>query len=170
MKSPALQITNVKNPDGAPLIFIVHKDDTYRRLMLRYLTLAGYHSIRCFASGAECMHYLHLYPALVITEYNLEGPSGFVLLQNIKQQINKLPVIIFSGQDDISIATKAIQYGAFDYIVKNKYAFDNLNQSIEHLLSLNKKLNRNRRQYLAASVITFMVVLLLILLISWYNR
>lgn len=57
---------------------------------------------------------------LVLTDYNLEGMSGFSLLEQIKAspRLSHIPVIVLSGQGQSENRIKCLQAGAADFVNK----------------------------------------------------
>jgi len=55
---------------------------------------------------------------LLLLDYRLPGTTGLDILAKLNEQRHKWPVIMVTGQGDERIAVKAIQCGAFDYVVK----------------------------------------------------
>ncbi len=73
-----------------------------------------------FASAEEALLAMksHGLPKVVITDICLPGLSGENLLSTILHQDPDLPVILITGHGDISMAVKALQQGAYDFIEK----------------------------------------------------
>jgi DNA-binding NtrC family response regulator len=76
---------------------------------------------------------------IVILDYNLPGLNGFEALKKIKKLNPDTEIIILSGNNDVQTAVDLLKAGAFDYIVKDKEAGENV------FLSISKALNH---QYL----------------------
>lgn len=57
-------------------------------------------------------------PDLLITDIRMPSEDGLSLLNRIRQEFPKLPVIIYSGYDNFSYAQKAIHYGVEEYLLK----------------------------------------------------
>jgi PAS domain S-box-containing protein len=55
---------------------------------------------------------------LLMLDYRLPGTTGLDILSKLNERRLNWPVIMVTGQGDERIAVKAIQCGAFDYIVK----------------------------------------------------
>jgi PAS domain S-box-containing protein len=55
---------------------------------------------------------------LLMLDYRLPGTTGLDILSKLNEPRQKWPVIMVTGQGDERIAVKAIQCGAFDYVVK----------------------------------------------------
>jgi DNA-binding NtrC family response regulator len=55
---------------------------------------------------------------VVLTDLNLPEESGFSLMEKIKKESPSTPVIMATANDEIETAIKAIEAGAYDYVVK----------------------------------------------------
>lgn len=65
--------------------------------------------------------------AAVLSDIRMPGDDGLVLLKELKQQYQDLPVIIMTAHSDLESAVNAYEHGAFDYLPK---PFD-VDQAIE---------------------------------------
>ena len=54
----------------------------------------------------------------LLTDVRMPGISGLELLEQLKLQKNRLPVIIITGYGDVPMAVRAMKAGAVDYILK----------------------------------------------------
>lgn len=100
-------------------IFIVEDDPWYGQLLRYHLSLNPDYDVHIFTDGNDCMKHLHLNPDVITLDFNLPDISGEKLLARIKSQNNNIPVIVISGQSDISVALGLLKKGAYDYIVKD---------------------------------------------------
>lgn len=57
-------------------------------------------------------------PDILLTDIRMPGLSGLELLEKLKHHLPLLKTVIISGYDDFSYTQKAIQLGAFDYLLK----------------------------------------------------
>lgn len=87
---------------------------------------------------------------IVILDYNLPGLNGFEALKKIKKVNPDTEIIILSGNNDVQTAVDLLKEGAFDYIIKDKEAGENV------FLSISKALNH---QYLMKENISLKVKL-----------
>lgn len=55
---------------------------------------------------------------LVLTEYKLEGLGGLKLIEQLKEKKPHLAALLLSGTKDASVAIKAVQAGAYDFLPK----------------------------------------------------
>ncbi len=111
-------------------IFIVEDDPFYGRLLKHHLGFNPDHEVELFLSGKACLQELYRKPDVVSVDYGLPDMSGDVLLSKIHAVNSNIPVVIISGQEDISTAVDLLKKGARDYIVKDDNTKDLLWRSI----------------------------------------
>jgi putative two-component system response regulator len=103
---------------AAGRIFVVDDD----RFVLESVTalLREYNfTVHPFASGQEAVKEFVLEPVdLILTDINMPGMDGIELLEKIRFLDNATPVLLMTAYADFDIAVKAIQKGAFDFIIK----------------------------------------------------
>jgi DNA-binding NtrC family response regulator len=94
-------------------------------------------SVVWLKNGCELIKRMHEKPSLIILDYFIDGEdqeNGFDIMKEIKEMNNKLPVIIFSGQQSMQRAIEILDAGAIDYIDKNEDNFlDELIHSVENV-------------------------------------
>lgn len=100
-------------------IFIVEDDPWYGEILAYHLSLNPDHEIFRYTTGKECLANLSKRPGLVSIDYSLPDINGADLLKKIKQQAPDLPVIVISGQEDVSTAVDLLRNGASDYFIKD---------------------------------------------------
>lgn len=111
-------------------IFIVEDDRTYGEMLKYYLSNNEDYEIHWFASAKECLANLDLNPDLITLDYSLPDGTGSEVLYTILQHNSATPVIIISGQRDISTAIELLKSGASDYLVKDDNTKDLLLNSV----------------------------------------
>ena len=101
----------------APLFFVDDEADI-RQVMQQTLTLEGM-QVRCFADGRSALADLSSeFAGVVLCDYHMPGMDGLALLRAVRDIDDAIPVIILTGQGDISTAVSAMQQGAYDFIEK----------------------------------------------------
>jgi len=100
-------------------IFIVEDDPWYGEILQHHLSLNPDHEIFRFTTGKDCMANLSRKPDLISIDYSLPDTNGVELLKKIKQYNADIPVIVISGQDDVSTAVDLLKKGAADYFIKD---------------------------------------------------
>lgn len=125
-------------------VFIV-EDDQFTAAMLRHhLSLNPDNDVEVFHNGKACLENLYRKPDVICLDYFLPGETGEVILNKIRAKNPDLPVIIVSGQEDVSTAIRLLKDGAYDYIVKDENVKDKLWNLINHIRnreSLTRQLN-----------------------------
>jgi serine/threonine protein kinase len=75
---------------------------------------------------------------LVLSDVHMPGMNGVALLQAIHERDPDLPVLLMSGNPDLDTAMKAVQFSAFEYLMKPVHN-DKLLASIERGLVLRRE-------------------------------
>ena len=101
-------------------------------------------------NASEAMDVIRkLNPDLAIVDLSLPGANGIELIQNIRAEFPKLPILVLSMHDESLYALRALRAGAEGYVMKHE-AMANVIQAIHEVF--------NGRPYLspamAAQVIT----------------
>lgn len=107
-------------------IFIVEDDKWYGELLHHHLSLNPEYEVEIFGSGQDCLKNLYKKPSVITLDYSLPDIKGADLLKRIKEHHPDIPVVMISGQEDISTAINLLKEGAYDYIVKNDETKDRL--------------------------------------------
>jgi two-component system response regulator AtoC len=100
-------------------IFIVEDDPWYGEVLKYHLSLNPDYEIFLFTTASECLKNLHANPDAICIDFGLPDMTGDKLLENIKSRDNTIPIVVISGQEDISVAVSLLKAGARDYIVKD---------------------------------------------------
>lgn len=100
-------------------IFIVEDDPWYGEILEYHLSLNPDYSISRFTNGKDCLANLHKKPDLITIDFSLPDYNGDVLYQKIRDNDDTIPVIVISGQEEISIAVNLLKMGVADYIIKD---------------------------------------------------
>lgn len=114
-------------------IFIVEDDQFTAGMLRHHLSLNPDNDVEVFHNGKNCLDNLYKKPDVISLDYYLPGENGEVILQKIRAKAPDIPVIIVSGQEDISTAVGLLKDGAYDYIVKDENVKDRLWNLINHI-------------------------------------
>ncbi len=71
---------------------------------------------------------------VILLDLHLPDSSGLDTVLKVVPQAKKAPIIVFTVQGDIEIATKAIKAGAQDYLVKDTVESEQLGRSIRYAI------------------------------------
>ena len=105
-------------PDNLERVIVVDDDVSFRQLVQRWLEIDGYEATS-FSDGKSCEARLaELVPVCVCLDLTLPDSHGLEVLARLKAYQKFLPVIILTADSGAEQAVKAIQMGAYDYLVK----------------------------------------------------
>ena len=100
------------------VVYVVDADDSVRR-SLQFLMETLDTEVRSFSSAEDLLQDLDPdRQACLITEVNLPGMSGIALMQHLKGQEVRLPVIVLASNANVRQVVRALQLGAVDFIEK----------------------------------------------------
>lgn len=107
-------------------IFVVEDDPLYGEMLKHHLSLNPDNEVHLYKTGSECLKNLYRTPSLISLDYSLPDMSGLDVMRQIKKENGDTPVVIVSGQEDISTAVALLREGAYDYFVKDDDVKDRL--------------------------------------------
>jgi two-component system response regulator FixJ len=114
-------------------LHVVDDEELIRNSLVAVLQNASY-DVLAFASGVEFLKALPgLNPDCVILDVRMPQLSGLDVLEKFKQKQPETPVVMMSGFADVSMAVKAMQSGASDFVEKPFQAKDVLD-TIERVI------------------------------------
>ena len=90
-------------------------------------------------------------PALVLLDLNLPDSHGAETFRRIMQKAPNVPVVILSGEDDETLAIKAVHHGVQDFLVKSDITSKQLERAVHYAIerqSLLRTLDMTRKQEL----------------------
>jgi DNA-binding NtrC family response regulator len=151
-----------RNKDQSTDILVVDDDRALNNMICKYLEKHGFRNIFPFYTGEELLESINRFDApIVIQDFELPGINGVEVLQKVKSIRPNAEFIFLSGQSSIDVAVDSIKYGAFDYIIKDNFAKENVITKIRNLIKI-KNLVKDR-----SSFRIILLIILGLLLISW---
>lgn len=89
--------------------------------MIEDLLAARYAVIKAIDAAQGLQAIATQAPNLVILDIKLKGESGLDLCQNLRENpsTRHIPILIYSGSDDIEMLTAAFERGADDFVPKS---------------------------------------------------
>ena len=147
------------------MIFIVEDNTIYNKLIASYLRSNKFSRIESFLSGEECLENLYKRPDIVIQDYLLNGISGIDVLKETKKSNPNTEFIFLSGQDNLNIAVNTIKYGAYDYVVKDRYALKKLIDNINNIMNV-QSIRLQNKNYKTGIKLFFLVLAILVLCLT----
>jgi putative two-component system response regulator len=105
-------------PESGGSIFVVDDDRYVLESVSMLLCDAGF-AVTAFSNGHDAIRKFVSEPVdLVLTDINMPGMTGIELLEKIRYLDSETPVLLMTAYADVDTAVKAIQKGAFDFIIK----------------------------------------------------
>jgi putative two-component system response regulator len=103
---------------GHPLVLVVDDDRVICELAVVLLREQGYECEAAY-TPEEARDALRRRPvSLCLCDLYLGPDSGFELAQEIAQLAPDVALVMMSGSNDVSVVEKALQLGAYDYVLK----------------------------------------------------
>ena len=125
-------------------VIFVDDDPHIRKAIAQTLTLEDV-SVACFEDARSGLENITQdYEGVVLCDYNMPGMDGLEMLDRVRAMDETIPVIILTGQGDISTAVTAMQQGAYDFIEK-PFDHDELLELLRHALEKRHLALENRR-------------------------
>ena len=120
-------------------IFIVDDDDSFRRSLRRLISVAGFRTM-AFGSAQEFLDSRnYLSKGVLILDVRMPEMGGLDLQKRLTDLGADMPIIFMSAHIDTYARQKALEAGAFDFIMK-PFEEQTLVTSIKKTLSSNLSL------------------------------
>ncbi len=117
------------------MIVVVEDDDGQARLTQRALKTLGLRS-RIEGTGAGCLRAVgEENDCVVLLDLGLPDIEGVEVLNQLVDCDRQIPLIVVTGNDDLTVAIDALRRGAWDYVVKRP--------DLSHLNELSYVIERN---------------------------
>lgn len=130
-------------------IFLVEDDSWYGKMLEHSLALNPDNTVKLFRSAEEIMAHVSSVPDLLVLDYHLPGTSGEVLMGQLRKRYPQCPVVIVSGQREVSVAVSLFKSGIIDYLTKDDDTVDRLWKIVEQqreLVSLREEVVTLRKK------------------------
>ncbi|MDK8464627.1 sigma-54 dependent transcriptional regulator [Marinobacter sp. SS13-12] len=125
-------------------VIFVDDDPHIRQAIAQTLNLEDM-PVACFEDAPSGLEKITSeYDGVVLCDYNMPGMDGIEMLDRVRAVDETIPVIILTGQGDISTAVTAMQRGAYDFIEK-PFDEDELLELLRHALEKRNLALENRR-------------------------
>ncbi|MCX5836097.1 MAG: sigma-54 dependent transcriptional regulator [Deltaproteobacteria bacterium] len=99
-------------------ILIIDADHAVNQAFTLYLTEKG-HDVFSVATGTDGLNtFVETSPDVVILDTNLPDINGFTVLEDLREEDEKLKVIMITADHDMDTAINAMKAGAFEYFRK----------------------------------------------------
>jgi EAL domain-containing protein (putative c-di-GMP-specific phosphodiesterase class I) len=132
-------------PEGKSVL-IVDDDPAVLRMTRRVLEQRGYRVVAC-STGQEALEQLGRETFdVMVSDVQMPGTDGLGLLRGVRSRDLDIPVILVTGNPDVASAAAAIEYGAFQYLIK-PVGNDRLDEVVERAATTGR-MARLKREYL----------------------
>jgi two-component system response regulator FixJ len=99
-------------------LHIVDDDDGVRESAAFLLEAAGY-SVTTYASGVDFLAKFDAsVPCCILLDIHMPGMDGLEVQRELAERGVAYPVIVLTGQGDVSVAVQAMKNGAFEFLEK----------------------------------------------------
>jgi PAS domain S-box-containing protein len=129
-------------PERRPVILIVEDDQGLADLEKRRLIRAGLDAKALGSLEAARRRVLEEPPDLLLVDYQLLDGHAGDLLDWLKDEGIRIPVVVVTGRGDEHVAVEMMKWGASDYLVKGAQTLDLLPEVVNRVL----KQEETRRQ------------------------
>lgn len=124
-------------------ILVVDDEEAVREILAEGLESFGYEAV-AVGSAAQALERLRSGGVdLVLTDIEMPGGSGMVLLRRVKELVPDLDVVMVTGVVDAHTAIEAIRRGASDYLTK-PFNLDEVQIVVERTLDKRRLIFENR--------------------------
>ncbi|MFT4524268.1 MAG: two-component system response regulator AtoC [Granulosicoccus sp.] len=123
-----------------PTVFIAEDDEMFAQIIAVFVERNNEFNVETFQTGEALLERIHENPDIVILDHNLNDldsrmMNGIDVLQKINTEKPTIPVVVFSGQEQVDTAVGLISSGACDYINKHDpSAFELLDTTLQDIL------------------------------------
>jgi DNA-binding NtrC family response regulator len=97
-------------------VLVVDDDRSIRRTLEKFLSSEGYEVITA-ADGPEAIR-VACGADVMLLDLGLPGADGFAVLSQVRADAHPPPVIVITARDDMQSTVRAVQMGAYEYLVK----------------------------------------------------
>jgi DNA-binding response OmpR family regulator len=116
-------------------VLIVEDDSFLQGLMANKLEKSGFDTTVA-NNGEKAVTELKTQPFdIVLLDLMLPDISGFDILESLKENARKIPVIVFSNLSDDKDIKKAMSLGAREYLIKSNFTLEELIEKVEKIVS-----------------------------------
>jgi len=117
--SAGATLVNERTAAASPVrVLLVDDDHAVRNALRRVLEHRGYSVVSCSSAGEALQRLAAGGFDAMVSDVLMPGMSGLTLLRAVREQDLDLPVILVTGNPDVLTATQAVEYGAFQYLIK----------------------------------------------------
>jgi DNA-binding NtrC family response regulator len=122
-------------------VLIIEDEEKQRRVLGLHLSSCGF---EVTAAGTAEEGLKHVGDVdLVLTDLKLPGMDGLAMMEQLRAQDSRVPVIVMSAFGTVEVAVEAMKKGAVDFLPK-PFSLDHLTVVVEKALEVRKLRDENR--------------------------
>ena len=134
--------------NSEPTVFVVDDDEAMRRSLKWLIESTGMRVQTFDSADAFLRAYAPDWAGCLLLDVRMPGMSGLELQAYLARADHRLPVVIITGHGDVSMAVKAMQAGALDFIEK-PFHDEDLLRSIRRAVEADNQTRAERSQHSA---------------------
>jgi signal transduction histidine kinase len=131
-------------PTGKKKILVVD-DDALVLSILSSLLSESHYEIETAENGKQALATLDDSFDLLLSDLEMPEMGGLELLESLRKSKNNIPVVILTGNQEISVALNALKLGANDYVIKDENITETVLTAISNSLERKMLLDQNSR-------------------------
>lgn len=133
--------------DEVVSVLTIEDDSDLRNCFVTFFSDLGY-QVHQAANGREGLEIFNeKKPDLVFTDLTMPEMDGIQVVSFLKESSPETPVVVISGNGSIHTAIEAVRSGAWDYITKPIFDFNQLDRVIQEVLERSREMRRTRLQH-----------------------
>ncbi|MEZ4237480.1 MAG: sigma-54 dependent transcriptional regulator [Myxococcota bacterium] len=118
MTQHACRAIDAPTGQDRPLVLICDDDPTIRYVVADQLQHAGYDTLEA-EDGDVCLDQVRRFaPSVVVLDLGLPRKPGLTVLQELREEGNEVPVLVFSARSDVDSVVVATRLGASAFLQK----------------------------------------------------
>ena len=116
-------------------VLIAEDDDSISRLYQTYLEAHSF-TVQRAQNGVEALEQIQSFkPDVLLLDIMMPEKNGFDVLEELHNNNNKLPVIVFTALSSEEEKKKALDYGVKAYFVKSQVIMSDILDKINEIVS-----------------------------------
>lgn len=118
-------------------VLVIEDNPMHARLIQRLLEgveQPPYEVVVCGALEEGMAEVMRRAPDLVLLDLMLPDSEGLDSFFRLKAQVDPIPIVILTSMDDMEVASRAVESGAQDYLVKGRITREVVNRSIRYAI------------------------------------
>jgi len=129
--------------NNPPLILTIDDEKFIRNSFTDILEDNGYEVIQAENGHIGLKKIREYKPDLILCDLQMPEMNGLEVVRTVKEEFEKVPILIVSGAGVLDDAIEAVRLGAWDYLMKPLFNLDVLLQAVEKALDRAKLIAEN---------------------------